>query len=169
MDRKTKIVELVNYNLWANKRLISWLEGNDDKLITKNSQSSFSNILKTIDHILDGQIFYYSALNELPFEKPWDNSLQGIYKGLIEQSNIFLTYVKSQNTFDNSRLVKTKILDGKFPQFELIQHCMNHSTFHRGQIITIGHQLGLTKAPSTDMLFYFIERDKLLTTKPKLY
>ena len=169
MEENSKIVELVKYNLWANKRLIAWVEANDQELITKDCQSSFSSILKTIDHILDGQIFYYSALKELPFEKPWDNSLEGSYKGLIEQSIDFLQYVKSLNTFNDSRLVKSKILDGIFPQFELIQHCMNHSSFHRGQIITIGHQLGLTKAPSTDMLFYFIERDKLLITKPKLH
>jgi uncharacterized damage-inducible protein DinB len=164
MEKKTKIVELVHYNLWANKRLTSWLAANNDELITKNCQSSFSNILTTLDHILDGQLFYYAALNELPIEKPWGNSLQEIYKGLIAQSIDFLTFVESQNTFEDSRLVKINTLEGKFPQFEIIQHCMNHSTFHRGQIITIGHQLKLTKAPSTDMLFYFIERDKLLAT-----
>ena len=38
--------------------------------------------------------------------------------------------------------MKTQYLNGNFQEFELIQHCMNHSTFHPGQIITIGHQLG---------------------------
>jgi uncharacterized damage-inducible protein DinB len=149
--------------------LIAWLASNDDELMSKNCHSSFSNILTTLDHILDGQLFYYSVLNELPIKKPWGNSLQEIYKGLTEQSIDFLTYVESQNTFEDSRLVKINTLEGKFPQFEIIQHCMNHSTFHRGQIITIGHQLELNKAPSTDLLFYFIERNKLLATKSKMH
>lgn len=160
MERKAKIVALVHYNLWANKRLIAWLKSNDDELMSKKCPSSFSNILTTLDHILDGQLFYYAALNELPIEKPWSNSLQEVYNGLIAQSVNFVNYVENQDTFEDARLVKVNQLEGKFPQFEIIQHCMNHSTFHRGQIITIGHQLGLTKAPSTDMLFYFIERNK---------
>ncbi len=166
MKHNYKIAELVNYNLWANKRLIAWLEANNEELITQECPSSFPSILKTIKHILDGQLFYYSALKEIPIEKPWDNSVQGSYNGLIEQSIAFVAYAKSQNTFNEPRFVKTKTLNGRFPQFELIQHCMNHSSFHRGQIITMGHQLGLTKAPSTDMLFYFIKRDNHSSTRP---
>jgi uncharacterized damage-inducible protein DinB len=33
---------------------------------------------------------------------------------------------------------------------------MNHSTYHRGQIITIGRNLGFTDAPMTDYNFYNI-------------
>jgi uncharacterized damage-inducible protein DinB len=59
MKEIDEIEELVNYNLWANKRLINWLKANDKESLTKECQSSFSNILKTVSHILDGQIFYY--------------------------------------------------------------------------------------------------------------
>ncbi len=155
------IEELVNYNLWANKRLITWLKTNEEGLLTKECQSSFSDILNTVNHILDGQIFYYCALKVQPIERSWGNTIEETLKGLIEQSAVFVDYVKSQKSLNELRFVKTKFLNGTLPQFELIQHCMNHSTFHRGQIITIGHQLGLTKAPSTDMFFFFIERNKL--------
>lgn len=165
MKEIDEIEELVNYNLWANKRLINWLKTNDKESLTKECQSSFSSILNTASHILDGQIFYYCVLKEQLFERLWGNSIEEIFKGLIEQSEIFVNYLKGQKSLNEFRLVKTKKLNGNFHQFELIQHCMNHSTFHRGQIITIGHQLGLKKAPSTDMLFYFIERNKLLPTK----
>jgi len=162
MNEKDKIEELVNYNLWANKRLINWLKSNDKELLIKECQSSFSNILNTVNHILDGQIFYYYILKEQSFERLWGNSIEEIFKGLIEQSVNFANYLKEEKSLDGFRFVKTKNLHGNFYQFELIQHCMNHSTFHRGQIITIGHQLKLNKAPSTDMLFYFIERNKYL-------
>jgi uncharacterized damage-inducible protein DinB len=33
-------------------------------------------------------------------------------------------------------------------------HCMNHSTYHRGQIVTMGRNLGFTDAPMTDYNFY---------------
>jgi len=33
---------------------------------------------------------------------------------------------------------------------------MSHSTYHRGQIITIGRNLGMTDAPMTDFNFYLL-------------
>ena len=166
MMKDIRIEELVAYNLWANRRLITWLKGNNPELMTKKCASSFPSILETINHILDGQLFYYAALKEQAFEKLRGTTIQDTFNGLLEQSEAFVEYVQLQENFNDPRIVKIKIFNGAFPQFELIQHCMNHSTFHRGQIITIGHQLDLTTPPSTDMLYYFIERDKLLATKP---
>ncbi|WP_315819131.1 DinB family protein [Paraflavitalea speifideaquila] len=34
---------------------------------------------------------------------------------------------------------------------------MNHSTYHRGQVVTIGHQVGLKDAPITDYMFYLLK------------
>ncbi len=160
MTETDKTKELVNYNLWANKRLLDWLKANEEESLTKECQSSFPDILKTVNHILDGQIFYYCVLKEQPFQSFSKNNVEEIFSGLIEQSEVFIDYVESQKTLNDLRFLKTKTLKGNFRQFELIQHCMNHSTFHRGQIITMGHQLGFSKAPSTDMLFYFIKRNE---------
>lgn len=160
MSNDIKITEQVKFNLWANKRLVSWLETNDEHLITQECPSSFSSILKTLDHLLEGQTYYLSVLMETPADKPHYPSVQSMYTGLVEQSITFLDYVKSQASLEETRLVDSKFIKGSFPQYELIQHCMNHSTYHRGQIVTMGHQLGLSKAPSTDMLFYFFKRNQ---------
>jgi uncharacterized damage-inducible protein DinB len=42
------------------------------------------------------------------------------------------------------------------PRVELLQHCLNHSTYHRGQIVSIGHQVGLKDAPMTDYMYYVL-------------
>lgn len=160
MKETDKIASLATYNLWANKRLITWLKQHDEAVLTTTCNSSFANIKDTLNHLLDAQIFYYCILNEQPFEREWGHSIDEVFKGTINQSEDFVNYLKDQDTLNEVRWVKTKRLNGKFYQFELIQHCMNHSTYHRGQIITIAHQLGLAKAPSTDLLYYFIERNK---------
>lgn len=161
MISSKQIEALAAYNVWANKRIVQWLKSNDQKLITQECSSSFSSILKTINHIWDGELFYISALKKQTIQKAWDGSIEKAYEGLISQSKAFLEYVETQDTNDleASRSVTIKTIDGLFPKYELIQHCMNHSTFHRGQIVTMGHQLGLNKAPSTDMLFYIIKKD----------
>lgn len=37
---------------------------------------------------------------------------------------------------------------------EMLRHVVNHSTYHRGQIVTMLRQLG-KRPPSTDMILYF--------------
>ena len=98
MGKTEEIIELVNYNLWANKRIISWLKSNEKDLLTKKCQSSFSNVLDTANHILDGQIFYYCVLKKQPIERLWGNTAEETFNGLIEQSEAFINYVKSQNS-----------------------------------------------------------------------
>ena len=42
--------------------------------------------------------------------------------------------------------------------WEMIMHCMNHSTYHRGQIVTILREGGVTTIPSTDLIAYLREK-----------
>jgi uncharacterized damage-inducible protein DinB len=39
----------------------------------------------------------------------------------------------------------------------MLQHLVNHGTYHRGQVATMLRQLG-SKAESTDLIFYYRER-----------
>jgi uncharacterized damage-inducible protein DinB len=46
--------------------------------------------------------------------------------------------------------------DFLIPRFEMIQQVTMHSVYHRGQIITIGRQLGFTDAQNTDYMYYLL-------------
>ncbi|KXX70571.1 DinB family protein [Flammeovirga sp. SJP92] len=157
-------IEIANYNFWANQRIADWLLSNDAELLDKECQSSFHTIGKTINHIWEAQIFYLSLMKEIPFQKEWDDTTLGAINGLVKHSEDFAIYVSQMTEKDglSIRNVKTRAYssDNNFTQIQLVQHCMNHSTFHRGQLITMGHQLGLSKAPPTDLLFNWIQNDK---------
>ena len=40
------------------------------------------------------------------------------------------------------------------PVSGIVMHCINHGTFHRGQLITMLRALGVTELPSTDLIAY---------------
>jgi uncharacterized damage-inducible protein DinB len=40
----------------------------------------------------------------------------------------------------------------------MIWHCINHQSFHRGQLVTFARQLGITDIPSTDYIVYLREK-----------
>jgi uncharacterized damage-inducible protein DinB len=66
----------------------------------------------------------------------------------------------SEVDFDKSILYtiiwQDKDLQNKL--YEIIMHCMNHSTFHRGQIVTMLRTAGVTNLFSTDLITYYRER-----------
>jgi uncharacterized damage-inducible protein DinB len=66
----------------------------------------------------------------------------------------------SENIIANTHTadVEFKSLDGTSYHNtieEIIMHVMNHSTFHRGQIITMLRSAGFTAVGSTDLIRYF--------------
>ncbi len=48
----------------------------------------------------------------------------------------------------------TPWVKGEMPRYEFLQHVFNHSTYHRGQVVTIGRNIDITDAPMTDYNFF---------------
>ncbi|MCA1641972.1 MAG: DinB family protein [Acidobacteria bacterium] len=57
--------------------------------------------------------------------------------------------------------VNAKGEEWRYPLGRMMQHVVNHSTYHRGQVVTMLRQLG-ADAPSTDLLLY----DDALAARP---
>jgi uncharacterized damage-inducible protein DinB len=62
-------------------------------------------------------------------------------------------------TLDDCKLqetLETTTLAGTFtaPYWQMIQHVVDHSSYHRGQIVTMLRQLGVTP-PSTGMMRFY--------------
>ena len=49
------------------------------------------------------------------------------------------------------------------PLVQLLQHLVNHGTYHRGQVTTLLRQAG-AETTSLDMLFFFREREAKAVT-----
>ncbi|MDQ3112185.1 MAG: DinB family protein [Bacteroidota bacterium] len=154
------------YNLWANQSLVEWLRTKPAELFKAEVPSSFSSILKTFNHILAVQEFWYSVVNESELKTnrygATEMQLEEVIADLIAQSNALGAYV---NTLSEKELEKKVHLDtpwvkGEMPRYEFLQHVFNHSTYHRGQIITIGRNIGLTDAPMTDYNFFNMAVEK---------
>jgi uncharacterized damage-inducible protein DinB len=42
----------------------------------------------------------------------------------------------------------------ELPKYDYLLQVINHGTYHRGQIVTIGRNIGITDATNTDYNFY---------------
>ncbi len=165
---KKYLTTLTAYNLWANERMMSFIKNLDDKLMSEIVESSFPSIRETVLHVWDAEFLWLERILKAQEEydaidwpsKDFSGDRNDLINGMLDTSRAFNNYVLLNDDLVFSLPVRYKNTKGE--EFEqapglIIMHCMNHSTFHRGQLITMMRRLGATEFKSTDMIAYFRE------------
>jgi len=156
-----EIRTLFAFNAWANHRTLEACAALTPAQFRQPAPSSFPTIYGTMHHIMGVEWLYLerfhgrSPSSLLPGETFADVAAmsarwQEIKKGLED-------YVRSPDLGDPERIVEYKNMKGKpfrYPLRALLQHVVNHSTYHRGQVVTQIREVG-GKPLSTDLLRYY--------------
>ncbi len=163
MDFVALVKDFADYNLWANKQLVEWLKTKPAELMDSEVPSSFTSIKQTLVHIWDTQKWWLEVLQRLQPESNYgrifEGKLEDVFDGMVKHSEEFAAYATSLTESSLREECQFSIpYVGEFirPRFEMIQHCVTHATYHRGQIVTIGRNVGLVDAPMTDYMFYLL-------------
>ena len=166
---KNLLTQYTKYNLWANTKLVGFIESalaGDPSILDKELVSSFNTIRKTIYHIWDAEQVWYKRLNGESHSNYPGHDFKGGFsefkKELFSQSQKFIDYVKNLDEKNLLSEFEYKSIEGKSYKnkiYESTHHCMNHSTFHRGQLITMLRHVGFTDLSSTDFITYIREEN----------
>jgi uncharacterized damage-inducible protein DinB len=163
---KENIIKYLQYNLWANEQLANYLQNLNDSEIEQPIVSSFPSIRQTVLHINDAEILWKlrlegGTLSEFP-SKNFKGTKHDLLKQWLETSTIFLAHIGNQEEayFEQEHTYMTMSY-GETTQtaYDMLHHCMNHSTYHRGQVTTMLRQLGYTDPPHLDFMLYLIQRN----------
>ncbi len=165
MSLKTFITNAVDYNVWVTEQLVNWLQNYPEDLLQKECPSSFSSIAKTLKHISDTQLYWSSMIRgtETPsFEYiPTAVHLQQEMENLVNEAKLLAAYVnENTESMNEPYLIESQWFSSNFPKYEYLQHLIIHTTYHRGQIVTIGHHVGVIKAPMMDYNFWNVMRQQ---------
>jgi uncharacterized damage-inducible protein DinB len=162
---KTFLKDYVNYNYWANKKLCDLLVTLDDTILEKEIPSSFKTIKDTLFHYWDAQVIWVDRINGIPIKGWPSENFKGSFKDavdeILKQSESLIALIESKSDEELTQTIEYKNQQGtvfKNTLYEIIMHCMNHSTFHRGQIITMLRLAGVTNLFSTDLITYYRQR-----------
>lgn len=151
------------YNLWANTKLIDVMKGLDTSLLDKEVKSSFPSLRKTAHHIWFAEEIWYTRLNghsPSSLSEP-GNNFSAFSDQLLARSRSFVELARGKEEDYFAQLCSYKATNGDAytnAHWEMIMHCMSHSAYHRGQLVTILREVGLTSIPGTDMMYYFREK-----------
>ena len=149
------------YNLWANRNIVNWLKTKPAGTIDREVISSFPNLRQTLFHIWNTEDSWLSRLKKVKakfsYGQVFDGLSEDLFDGILNQSAAFYEYVDSLTDMAFGENYQFSIpYTGEFDgtAAEMVQHCVNHSTYHRGQIVTMARNIGLTDPPTTDYMFY---------------
>ena len=159
---KTYFTEVAEYNLFAANIACSWLEKISNEHWNAPVASSFGNIQKTVLHIFFAENIWIERFNEneniVPLEKTFQGTKQehiALWKKSSEELKNFIT------SFDKIKLNETftfKRFNGEETSskyYRAFAHVINHSTYHRGQLVLMLKQLGYGNFQSTDLITFY--------------
>lgn len=158
-----RYIDYSNYNTWANNRLINDLRGQDDELLNKELVGSFPTIHATISHIWFAETGWLSRLNGNGWKTSTVTNFNGTSNELFQ--NWQTTSEKFQKFVEKADLEKEIQFEQKgenfsIPAREIVQTVFNHGSYHRGQVVMMMRQLGISKISQTDYIEWVREKER---------
>lgn len=154
----SEIRTLFAYNRWANRRLLvaASLLSRDD--FSRDLHASFDSVRGTFIHLLWGEALWLQFWKDGtriqdpgPGEFPTVAEIEAAWDRIEKEQQEFAAGLTDERMAEN-RTVR----DQTYTLGELVQHLLNHSTYHRGQVAVLLRQIG-HKPPATDYRLFLTE------------
>jgi uncharacterized damage-inducible protein DinB len=165
MSIQKLMVNYTCYNCWVNQKYNDWLRPKPRQLLFQETPSSFPTIIQTLNHIWSTQEFWRGIIAETSdVVNKYDSTTfdpDEIFDGIkvsSEKLKQFLDGLPGKDLERNLKVV-TPWFQCDLPRYEYVQHVISHGIYHRGQIVTMGRQIGITDAPMTDYNYYNVFRE----------
>lgn len=161
-----QVRELFRYNAWANRRIFDALAALPTGDYMRDLKSSFGSIHGTLAHIVGAERLWLAR---------WKGEAATLLKGsevasLAELRKLWDSVEADRTQFlgrattpqlDSEIVVKPS---GGGQQYvhtlrQTLQHTVDHSSYHRGQLVTMLRQVGV-KPPSTGLIGFYREQAK---------
>jgi uncharacterized damage-inducible protein DinB len=159
MDVAT-IRQLYEYNRWANARMLESAALVPADSFTRELGGSFGSLRGTIAHILGAEWIWLERWRGVsPRNLPAASGFPDLASIRERWRDVEAGQRDVVDGLDESRLavvvsyVNPRGETWAYPLGRMMQHVVNHSTYHRGQVATLLRQLGVEPL-STDLLLY---------------
>jgi uncharacterized damage-inducible protein DinB len=154
------IRELYEYNRWANARSLGASAAVSAADFTREVGGSFASLRGTLAHMYGAEWIWLErwkgiSPRQLPFslEFPDVASIRSRWETVENERQAFLDALDPARLAEVISYVNLQGQTFAYPLRRMLQHVVNHATYHRGQITTLLRQLGAAPL-ATDLLLY---------------
>jgi uncharacterized damage-inducible protein DinB len=163
------IYKHLQYNAWANGKIVEILKNLDESVLDTELKSSFPTIRKTVYHIWDAELIWFRRIKgEQATTWPSEDlneTFADALNSFLKNSHELTAFIGTKDKlFLEKTISYTNIKGLSFTNGveDILYHVVNHSTFHRGQLITMLRELGETKFPAQDLIAYLRQLEPTL-------
>lgn len=158
-----QIQTLLAYDSWANRKMIDAVQPLGSEKLRRDLSTSLGSILGTLVHIVGAEEVWLRRWQDNPRKGILSiediDHLSTLEKRWTEIESERDDFVSQLNDEKLNQIHKIKTMSGRSYEhrlWEMVQHVANHSSYHRGQIVTMLRQLGHS-APATDLIVFYRE------------
>jgi uncharacterized damage-inducible protein DinB len=152
---------LLDYHYWARDRMLAALDALTPEQFTQPVESSFKSVCDTAVHIMGAEAIWYSRWRGKPQGMLTTEgfrdvaSLRAAWRDLESGVRAFFRELGAEkiDTRMEYKSLKGESRSSSFQQ--MLQHVVNHATYHRGQVTTTLRQIGAKPPESTDLINYY--------------
>lgn len=159
-----EVRELFEFNAWAQRRLFEALAALPDEQYFRDLKNSHGGIHGTLCHIVWAeQLWLTRWLRRPPPAVAQGKDLASLAEVRVRWEAVAAERAEFLEGLTDATLAATltvqPTMGGVYVHtyLETLLHTVDHSSYHRGQIVTLLRQLGV-KPPSTGLILFYRER-----------
>ena len=157
--------QLADYHVWARERALAAIVPLTPEQFRRELGSSFGSLRSTVAHLYGADEVWLARWRGgtprgLP---PADRfaDLAALRAAWAQLDPDFRAFVHGLDAAGLARSLTYQAFNGQpatLSYTQMLQHVVNHGSYHRGQITTLLRQLGAVAPPSMDLVAFYRER-----------
>lgn len=157
----SRIQALYEYNTWANDRVLDVASHLTPEQFLRHLGSSYRSVRDTLAHVIGGEWIWLmrwksTSPNALPAPSDFPTlaALRTRWLEVQREQAEFVFGLTEEALVAQVAYINTRGEAFSYLLWQTMQHVVNHSTYHRGQITTMLRQLGAEPIATDFLVFY---------------
>jgi uncharacterized damage-inducible protein DinB len=152
---------LLDYHYWARDRVLDAVAALTSEQLTRDMGGSFRSVRDTLVHLYGAEWVWCSRWNgESPTGFPADSlaDVAAIRARWVELESNVRAVLDRTGEQGLDRAIEYRMINGDARAsifWQMIQHVVNHASYHRGQVTTMLRQLGAAPPQSMDLIGFY--------------
>ena len=152
---------LIDYHYWARDRVLEAASTLTPDQLTRDMGNSFRSVRDTLAHLYAAEWAWCSRWNGVSPTAFPDHPLPDVAAMRARwaelESNV-RAVVDRMGKEGLDRTIEYKMLNGDARSsvfWQMVQHVVNHASYHRGQVTTMIRQMGVSPPQSMDLITFY--------------
>jgi uncharacterized damage-inducible protein DinB len=162
---RTELLHLIDYHYWARDRMLAAVEALTADDFTKPLGNSFASIRDTVVHTYLAEWIWMQRWKGVsPGAAPDTSgygdvaSVRSAWQVLEAEVRAYVAGLEGERTNERIDYRNLAGVATNSSRWTMVQHVVNHASYHRGQVTTMMRQLGRNAPASQDLITYYREK-----------